>query len=261
MDKSKIGIIVVLSFSLTAIGFLVGSIVVNSSDKAEVSVEEHYGGGGSPIHNIHFSFDTPDFVTFFKKTDEKMDEFVDEQSDRAEVLVNNTAATASNITNEYVLDSSLEKVDLNYVIDGDTIVVTNSSGEDITVRLLGVNTPESKASEEYLEETGKENNDYGLLSSDYTKTYLKDKETLYLEYDAEQTDAYGRTLAYVYVKKNKKLKNQINYRLLEDGMAEVLIIEPNGKYKDAYIEAESKAKENRVGLWKYDDYYEAPEGF
>ena len=40
------------------------------------------------------------------------------------------------------VSSGLEEVDLVRVVDGDTIII-NTAGEDISVRLIGVDTPES----------------------------------------------------------------------------------------------------------------------
>jgi micrococcal nuclease len=77
------------------------------------------------------------------------------------------------------------------VVDGDTIHVL-LSGQDVTVRMIGINTPETVKPDSPVECFGPE-------ASDYAKEVLTD-QTVDLEFDASQgrTDRYGRTLAYVW---------------------------------------------------------------
>jgi micrococcal nuclease len=67
------------------------------------------------------------------------------------------------------------------------------------VRLIGVDTPESVASQEYLDRTGKENTEEGKSASEYTKDILADYDTVYLQSDTSDTDRYGRLLRYVWL--------------------------------------------------------------
>lgn len=139
-------------------------------------------------------------------------------------------------------ETGREKVKLNTVIDGDTLDVTLQDGTTARIRLIGCNTPESVAHEEYLEKTGKENTDEGKEASNFTKDYLKKTKYLWLEYDAELHDPYERTLAYVYTDKNDTIFSSLQAILLSKGYAEPMFIEPNVKYKtelqsiyDSYI--------------------------
>lgn len=81
------------------------------------------------------------------------------------------------------VSSGLEEVDLVRVVDGDTIII-NTAGEDISVRLIGVDTPES------VNPDKNKNNEYGSMASEYTKELLADVRTLYLQYDVTKTDKY-----------------------------------------------------------------------
>ena len=146
-------------------------------------------------------------------------------------------------------------VHFDYCKDGDTIVVTKGSGESITVRLIGINTPESVAPEEYTEKTGKENNDYGKMASDYAKGLFKDTDIVYLEYDSERTDTYGRTLAYVYFDDTGDLSDMVNAKLLSDGYASVMCIEPNTRYAVDFQALFYKAREERLGLWQDEVFF------
>lgn len=125
------------------------------------------------------------------------------------------------------------EVSLLYVVDGDTIIVEYEN-EEVKVRLIGINTPESVASEEYLEKTGKENTAEGKEASAFLKGYLVDTESVWLEFDEQLHDDYGRLLAYVWMNNsgNDIAKDMLNGILLHLGYAEQMIIEPNCKYEE-----------------------------
>lgn len=124
--------------------------------------------------------------------------------------------------------------------DGDTYVVTYN-GEDITVRLIGVDTPESVAPSTY----SKENTEEGKEVSDIVKDTILKGDKLYLEFDVSSTDKYGRTLAYVYFEDGTMVQDW----LLSKGYARTMTIPPNVKYADHFTEVQSIAAENKVGLW------------
>ena len=75
------------------------------------------------------------------------------------------------------------------VIDGDTVKI-NYKGKATNVRLIGVDTPETVHPNKPVEAYGKE-------ASNFTKNLLHG-ESVYLRFDAEKTDKYGRLLAYLY---------------------------------------------------------------
>ena len=152
-------------------------------------------------------------------------------------------------------ENGREVVHFDYCKDGDTIVVTKGSGESVTVRLIGINTPESVAPEEYTQKTGKENNDYGKSASGHAKELFKNTDILYLEYDTEKTDPYGRTLAYVYFSDTGSLTDTANAKMLEDGYASVMSIAPNTKYAAEFQSIQDAARQNKAGLWQYEDFY------
>lgn len=123
------------------------------------------------------------------------------------------------------------------VLDGDTIKVVDASGE-FTVRLLGVDTPETHHPKKPVQCFGKE-------ASEFTMSILKGKY-VYLEYDIERHDKYDRLLAYVYLD-----GTMINKLLIEQGYARLLVIEPNKSHARELLGSEVKAKTGNVGLWKY----------
>ena len=81
---------------------------------------------------------------------------------------------------------ALNRATVVRVVDGDTFIA-NIDGEEVRVRMLEVDTPES------VHEDASKNNEFGALASDYTKERLKEGKTVYLEYGTEQTDQYGLT--------------------------------------------------------------------
>ena len=75
------------------------------------------------------------------------------------------------------------------VIDGDTVEI-DYRGKATNVRLIGVDTPETVHPNRPVEEYGKE-------ASNFTKNLLQG-ESVYLRFDIDKTDKYGRLLAYLY---------------------------------------------------------------
>lgn len=125
--------------------------------------------------------------------------------------------------------------------DGDTYVL-KIQGEEKTVRLIGVDTPESVAPENYY----KENTEEGKKISDIVKEKIKINDTVYVEYDESLTDKYGRTLAYVYFADGTMVQKW----LLTNGYAKVMTVEPNTKYAELFEKYQSEAQQFEEGLWK-----------
>ena len=124
----------------------------------------------------------------------------------------------------------LTEVEMCRVVDGDTIVVCYK-GSYSYVRLIGINTPESVAPDEYLEKTGKENTQEGKDASSHSKELLSGVKAVWLEFDEEEYDPYERILAYVWLSTDRTdLMNMLNARILADGYAEPMSIKPNTRY-------------------------------
>jgi len=122
------------------------------------------------------------------------------------------------------------------VLDGDTIVVTFTNGATDTVRLLGVDTPETHHPTRGVECFGPE-------AAEYTKRRLTGK-VVRLESDVERRDVYDRRLAYVYLH-GQRFEDE----LLREGYARFLVIPPNDAHGRALLAAELDARDARRGLW------------
>jgi len=122
------------------------------------------------------------------------------------------------------------------VLDGDTIVVRGASGRDETIRLLGVDTPETHHPTKPVQ-------CYGPEASAYTSRQLFGR-VVTLEDDVERHDVYGRRLAYVELD-GRRFEDE----LLRRGYARLLVIEPNRAHARTMLEDELDARRHHRGLW------------
>jgi len=118
------------------------------------------------------------------------------------------------------------------VVDGDTIIL---DGQE-RVRLIGVDTPETKDPRKPVQYFGKE-------ASEFTKRMVEGKKVR-LEYDWQRKDKYGRTLAYVYLEDGTFL----NAEIIKQGYGHAYTAFPF-KYLEEFRQYEREARENQRGLW------------
>lgn len=121
------------------------------------------------------------------------------------------------------------------VADGDTLFVRTNK-RDVTIRLIGVDTPEVKSkftNEEY----------FGKEASNYTRRLVKRKK-IRLKFDIIKRDKYRRLLAYVYLPDGRML----NELLIKNGYARVYKFFKYKKKKE-FISWERSAKLKCIGLW------------
>jgi micrococcal nuclease len=117
-----------------------------------------------------------------------------------------------------------ESVIITKVLDGDTVVVQGGDH----VRLLGIDADESgypcyRAAKIRLEE-------------------LVLGKTAELEKDSEDLDQYGRKLRYVFLN-----GENINKKMIVEGLAIARFYPENQKYKDEIVAAETEAIKNTTG--------------
>lgn len=129
------------------------------------------------------------------------------------------------------LDVTVERV-----VDGDTIVV--SGGE--RVRLIGVDTPETKDPRRPV-------GCFGKQASDFTASVLREGSRVRLVGDAEPRDRYDRLLAYAYRLPDGLF---VNAELLRQGFGQVLSIPPNVAHAEEFVALARQAREAGRGLWQ-----------
>lgn len=121
-------------------------------------------------------------------------------------------------------------------IDGDTLVVRFDDGDQDTVRILGVDTPETHHPTKGVQCFGPE-------AAAYTASRLTG-QIVELEGDVEPRDIYDRRLAYVIVD-GRRFEDE----LLRKGYARLLVIEPNRAHARDLLAAEFAARRAKRGLW------------
>ena len=132
------------------------------------------------------------------------------------------------------------------VTDGDTIRVL-LDGDVVRVRLIGIDAPEAwkKRGSKWV----KNPDPYSLEAAEFTQELLE-KRDIWLEFDVEHKDRYGRTLAYVWAKgPDDKAKLLVNAQIMRAGYAQLLTIPPNVKYVDRFKAALEAAKRDHLNLW------------
>ena len=143
-----------------------------------------------------------------------------------------------------------ERAVVSYVVDGDTIVVVQG-GRKEKVRLIGIDTPESKENSKAFRDAERKGSDISVIISQgkkatsFLRGIIKKGDSVSLEFDVVERDKYGRLLAYVYLGDGRFL----NELIVKSGFAYVLTIPPNVKHKNKFIEAFKYAQENKLGLW------------
>ena len=137
-------------------------------------------------------------------------------------------------------DPVLTSADLEYVqrvVDGDTLLL--GTGE--RVRLIGVDTPETKHPNKPVEHFGRE-------AAAFTKR-LAEGKPVKLEYDQanahlQHKDRYDRTLAYVFLDDGTLLNSEI----IRQGYGFAYTQFPFSRIEE-FRRLEREAREQKRGLW------------
>ena len=128
------------------------------------------------------------------------------------------------------------------ITDGDTVSV-EVYGQVQPVRLIGVDTPETVAPDQPV-------GCYGKQASAYTrKTLTKKLVRLEIPRIGDSEDAYGRTLAYVYLDKDRDgvYGHLFNRDLVTLGLARTTTF--SHAYRREFERLRQEAEERKAGLW------------
>lgn len=124
---------------------------------------------------------------------------------------------------------------ITHVIDGDTVRAI-VDGDEVTIRLIGIDTPETDGPYTDLE-------CYGEEATAYTRGRLDDQQ-IGLEFDVERIDRYDRMLAYLWLG-----DELVNESILAQGAGVLLTIPPNVAHVERFEDAQRAAREDERGLW------------
>lgn len=142
-------------------------------------------------------------------------------------------------------------VTVTNVVDGDTIDIEYQNGSTDTVRLLGVDTPETYGSVSPGEFEGVPDTQAGReclqAAGENASAYATDQlagQTVTLQFDsqADRRGDYGRLLAYVQID-----GSNFNYDLVERGHARVY--DSTFSQSDSFYSAESAAQSAERNAW------------
>lgn len=138
------------------------------------------------------------------------------------------------------------------VLDGDTLKVELNDRTE-NVRLIGIDAPESRKNKKAKKDSARSSTDIktivglGKAAADFTKSIVKPGDFVDIEQDVQLRDRYGRILAYVYLKTGRMLNEEI----IAAGYATVMTIPPNVRHQKLFLRASRAAREERRGLWAY----------
>lgn len=144
----------------------------------------------------------------------------------------------TNLPQEKNKKQSLDWIKVFSVLDGDTIRYKDKDGKLQSVRLLGVDAPESNTARYKKTEC------YGKESKAYLTQVLKGK-TIELEFDQNQAqnDSYWRQIAYVYLE-----GRLINQELIEQWYAKEYTHKTEYHQQRNFQEKEQQAKRQHRGM-------------
>lgn len=135
-----------------------------------------------------------------------------------------------------------EAATVDRAIDGDTIDIIAAGGQEARVRLLGVDTPETKKPDTPVQCMGPE-------ASQLTETLAPagTPVTLVEDVSSDEHDQYGRLLRHLIVTDDQGDGTNLGAELLTRGMARTTTF-PHSVTSD-YAALEAQAKDTGTGLW------------
>jgi len=163
------------------------------------------------------------------------DDAVDHTVNHDQAAVKETTVLEAAVLENTVLEATVLEV-----IDGDTLRL-DLDGSRESVRLIGVNTPETKHPTKGVECFGPE-------ASAFLARWLQPGTRVRVERDLEARDTYRRLLLYIFVDTSSG-QRFVNLELVARGFATPLSIEPNTRYQQFFVDAAFDAQRHSRGLW------------
>lgn len=145
---------------------------------------------------------------------------------------------AASLTPDQVTDDTRARGHITRTVDGDTVRLV-IFGQDQAVRLIGVDTPETKDRRKPVQCYGKE-------ASEYTKKTLTGADvTITFEVSQGILDKYDRPLVYIWLADG----TLFNKQLIADGYAFEFTYDLPYRYQAEFRAAQADARTNNRGLW------------
>jgi len=128
-----------------------------------------------------------------------------------------------------------EIAQVKYVYDGDTLTLDDGR----KVRLIGINTPE-------MGRKGKPHQPYSIEAKNALKSLIARDKSIRLLHGIDVQDRYGRLLAHGFLDDGQNIQS----KLLSQGLASAIMISPNTRFAACYLEQEREARCAGKGIWK-----------
>ncbi len=127
--------------------------------------------------------------------------------------------------------STREACEVSTVSDGDSFRCADGR----RIRLLLLDAPEMSQVP------------FGMRARDALRARMRRGDSVWLEYDVQREDQYGRTLAHAWTRPDGG--THVNLVMARDGWAVAVVFPPNVHHVGAIRDAVSRAKTDRLGLW------------
>ena len=127
------------------------------------------------------------------------------------------------------------------VNDGDSVTIL-IDGRCKKTRLIGIDAPEIGQGF------------WGERAKRHLENILDSSRNVYVEYDVEKEDKYGRLLVYVSMSDGRL----VNAEMLRDGYAVLFTSPPNVKHMKELTSAQRQARERKLGIWGKDGLSQPP---
>jgi micrococcal nuclease len=151
------------------------------------------------------------------------------------------------------LDGESVTVTVTRVVDGDTMEIEYANGTEYTVRLLGVDTPETTLSRVSADEfagipdttAGRDHLfNWGERATTFAENELEGTQVqMVFDPDSDRRGYFGRLLVYLYVD-----GENFNERLLAEGYARMY--DSQFSLREEFAAVEQEAQASNVGLWE-----------
>lgn len=138
------------------------------------------------------------------------------------------------LTAIFLSSSALAYHKVARVYDGDTVLLENGT----QVRYLGIDTPE-------IDHEGDRHDVMAEEARDINRKLVEGRQVR-LEYDQAKIDSHGRDLAYLFLPDGE----MVNAVLVRRGLAHVMSVRPNLKYRDLLLGRQREAMTEGIGIWR-----------
>ncbi len=134
---------------------------------------------------------------------------------------------------------------INFVIDGDTFDVDLRDAGSDRVRVLAINTPEMNSDDPWGPDCWAEE------AKDRAQALLPADTDVWLTFDGEVEDDFGRLLAYVWIGRAPQatFEDSFNWTMVREGHAWTFFFDNNRSFETELRQAEQQAAAEDLGVW------------